>query len=67
MISNFCRMALNELSNYKHSDKEDLLLQHINSRLVKSFNTYEEELDSSIDYLRRRNELNVMKKMNRIL
>ena len=67
MISKFCKQALKELSNYKNPDKEDLLLQHINERLTKSFDTYQEELDSSIEYLQRRDELNVVKKMNRLL
>ena len=67
MISRFCKHALTELSKHKNYDKEDLLLQHINERLTKSFDTYQKELDTSIDYLQRRNELNVMKKMNKLL
>ncbi len=66
MISKFCRMALRELSMHKHTDKEDLLLQHINARLTKSFDTYQEEVDSSIAYLKRRNELSVVRRMNKI-
>lgn len=66
MISNFCRMALKELSQHKNTDREDLLLQHINARLTKSFDTYQEEIDTSIEYLKRRNELSVVRKMNRL-
>lgn len=66
MISKFCRMALRELSTHKNTDKEDLLLQHINARLTKSFDTYQEEVDSSIAYLKRRNELSVVRRMNKI-
>lgn len=66
MISKFCRMALRELSMHKNTDKEDLLLQHINTRLTKSFDTYQEEVDSSIAYLKRRNELSVVRRMNKI-
>lgn len=66
MISKFCRMALRELSMHKNTDKEDLLLQHINARLTKSFDTYQEEVDSSIAYLKRRNELSVVRRMNKI-
>lgn len=67
MISRFCKTALKELDKHKNSNKEHLLLQHIDERLTKSFNTYQEELDSSVDYLQRRNELNVVKKLNRLL
>ena len=66
MISNFCRTALNELSQHKNTDREDLLLQHINARLTKSFDTYQKEIDTSIEYLERRNELSVVRKMNRL-
>lgn len=66
MISRFCKMALKELAQYKNTDREDLLLQHINARLTKSFDTYQEEIDTSIAYLKRRNELNVVRKMNRL-
>lgn len=66
MISRFCKMALIELALHKNTDREDLLLQHINARLTKSFDTYQEELDTSIEYLKRRNELNVVRKMNRL-
>ena len=66
MISNFCRTALKELSQHKNTDREDLLLQHINARLTKSFDTYQKEIDTSIEYLKRRNELSVVRKMNRL-
>ena len=66
MISNFCMMALRELSNHKNTDREDLLLQHINDRLTKSFDTYQQEMDTSIEYLKRRNALSVVRKMNRL-
>ena len=66
MISDFCRMALKELSQHKNNDREEILLQHINSRLTKSFDTYQKEIDTSIEYLKRKNELNVIRKMNRL-
>lgn len=66
MISSFCKIALKELDKHKNSDKEELFLQHINARLTKSFDTYQEELDRSIEYLKRRNELNVLRKLNRL-
>ena len=66
MIYRFCENALSELDKHKNTDKEDLLLQHINERLTKSFDTYQKEMDLSIEYLKRRNELNVVRKLNRL-
>lgn len=66
MIESFCERALDELSKYKHTDKEELFLQHVNNRLNKSFESYQAELQQGLDYLKRRNELNVMRKLNRL-
>ena len=61
-----CKHMLAELSKYKHTDKEALFLQHVSTRLNDSFNSYQEELDQGIAYLKRRNELNVVRKLNRL-
>lgn len=66
MIKNFCEKTLTELSRYHGNDKEELFLNYLNERLDKSFESYVEELDSSLAYLKRRNELNVARKMNRL-
>lgn len=66
MIESFCERALDELRKYKHTDKEELFLQHVNTRLNKSFESYQAELQQGLDYLKRRNELNVMRKLNRL-
>lgn len=67
MIEAFCERALADLAKHKNNDKEDLMLQFINERLDKSFNSYHEELQQSLDYLKRRNELNVLRRMNKLL
>ena len=54
---------LYQLEKHKGTDREELLLVYVNERLNKSFNTYQEELDSGLDYLKRRNEVNVMKRL----
>lgn len=66
MIRDFCNRMLNDLSKHKNTDKEDLLLQYVNERLNKSFDTYQKELDQGLEYLKRRNELNVVRKLNRL-
>lgn len=66
MIEQFCEQALEDLSKHKNTNKEDLFLQYVNERLNKSFESYQEELQQSIEYLQRRNELNVIRKLNRM-
>ncbi len=66
MIREFCENALKELSNYKSGDRESIMLERINERLDKSFSTYQEELNQGIEYLKRRNDLNVARKMRRL-
>ena len=55
---------LNDLSLHKGTSKDDLLYKYIRKRLNKSYNTYLSELDSSAEYLGRRTDKNVLKKMN---
>ena len=67
MIEAFCERALADLAKHKNTDTEDLMLHFINERLDKSFNSYQEELQRGLDYLKRRNELNVLRRMNKLL
>lgn len=55
---------LNDLSHHKGTSKDDLLYKYIRERLNKSYNTYLSELDISAEYLGRRTDKNVLKKMN---
>ena len=67
MIKTFSERALIDLAKYKNKDKEELMLQFVNERLNKSFDSYQKELQQGIDYLKRRNELNVLRRMNKLL
>ena len=67
MIEAFCERALADLAKLKNNDKEDLMLKCINERLDTSFNSYQEELQQGLDYLKRRDELNVLRRMNKLL
>lgn len=55
---------LSDISLYKCNSKEDLLYKYVRERLDKSYHTYLTELDSGAEYLGRRVEKNVLKKMN---
>ena len=56
---------INDLQSYKRN-KEDLLLHYVNERLDTSLTNYYKELDNSLEYLSRRNELKLLKKLNRL-
>lgn len=55
---------LDELQCYKGS-RSDLLSQCIQRRLDDALKVYVDALDSSAQYLEQRNELTVLKKLNR--
>ena len=55
---------IDELNNYKR-DKSSLLEMYIRARLDKSLKEYCNELQSSMEYLQTRNEINVARKLNK--
>jgi len=57
---------LNDLNKYKHTDKEELLCSYIQDRLNASINTYYNELSHSLDYLYNKDDLRLIRKMNRL-
>ena len=61
----FCEHALSILEEHKGRTKDKILFDAIEDRLDKSFETYNHELEQSLGYLKRRNELNVMRRMNK--
>lgn len=66
MFDKLCKHMINELQQYKNKDKNELFFNSVGTRLNKSFMTYEEELTLSEEYLGRRQELRVMKRMNKL-
>lgn len=56
---------LNTLSMYKRN-KEDLMTMYVSERLTKSFNTYDKELQQSIEFLTRKNEKSLLKRIKKI-
>lgn len=66
MIYSFCRKSLKEIEMYKGRSREDILMARVAERLDKSFETYQKELSDSTEYLLRRKEINVLRKLNKL-
>ena len=64
-MQNILNNMLKDLSKYKR-DKKDLLEMYINDRLSKSLETYYSELSNSLTYLVKKNELRVLKNMDKL-
>ena len=65
MNEKMLRHMLEILSNYK-KDKKYLLEKYINDRLTKSLETYYSELSSSLEYLISKDDLRVLKNLNKV-
>ena len=65
-LKSLCRRMLMDLSTRNQLSKDDLFLKYVHQRLDKSFTTYQQEMDRVYNYLQYRNELNLLKKMNKI-
>lgn len=57
---------LNSLSKYNNSNKENLMRTYIESRLFESFNVYQKELENSIQFLSRKHEKSVIKRISKL-
>ena len=55
---------LSELSQYKR-DKEYLMQYYVSKRLDKSFDSYNKELQQSVDFLTKKHEKSLIKRMNK--
>lgn len=53
-----------DLSNYKNS-KKDLQEYYINNRLLESTNSYVEQINNSLKYLKNKDCLDIIKRLNR--
>ena len=56
---------LSILAEYKR-DKKDLMPMYISERLNRSFNQYDKELQQSIEFLTRKHEKSLLKRMNKL-
>lgn len=62
-IENFCIINLQILSQYKNApDIYDI----VETRLNQSFQAYNDQLEKGLRYLRRRDELKLLKKLNKM-
>ena len=64
MLSEILENMLYDLSCHKR-DRNYVLTQSISERLNKSLQTYYKELNNSVSYLSSKDEMKVLKKMNR--
>ena len=53
---------LDTVAEYKH-DKNTLMEKYVSERLNKSFNQYDKELQQSIEFLTRKHEKSLIKRM----
>ena len=56
---------LETLAEYKH-DKSTLMEKYVSERLTKSFNLYDKELQQSIEFLTRKHEKSLIKRMKKL-
>lgn len=56
---------LETLAEYKH-DKCTLMEKYVSERLTKSFNLYDKELQQSIEFLTRKHEKSLIKRMKKL-
>lgn len=56
---------LQELQEYKR-DKSVLMPKYVEERLNKSFQTYDKELQQSIQFLTRKHEKSIIKRMKKL-
>lgn len=49
--------------NERHRTRQEIMKEAINIRLMKSLQTYEEELSLGVEYVTQKSELNVLKKL----
>lgn len=57
-------LMLSELQQYKR-DKNTLMTLYVSERLDKSFNQYDKELQQSIQFLTRKHEKSLIKRMKK--
>ena len=57
---------INEIHEIPQKTMMDLWKDCITERLDESYNVYQHELDNSLQYLKQRNEITVLKKLNRM-
>ena len=57
---------LKDLQSHKGHTREELMLQNVSSRLNQSFEVYNKEIEQSMKYLAKKNELRMIRKLNKL-
>lgn len=60
-----CNRILAELSKHKGVDKETVFINCVKDRMDKCLDTYREEMETAYRYLTERNEIKMMRRLNR--
>lgn len=66
MTSNMLLRMLSDLQCHKGHSREELMATMVNDRLNKSFESYNKELEQSLTYLAKKNELRMIRKLNKL-
>lgn len=64
-MKNILFVMLSDLQQYKR-DKSELMPQYIVERLDKSFNQYDKQLQQSLQFLTRKHEKSLIKRMKKL-
>lgn len=64
-MKNILLVMLSDLQQYKR-DKSELMPQYIVERLDKSFNQYDKQLQQSLQFLTRKHEKSLIKRMKKL-
>jgi len=60
-----CREILAELSKHKDSDRDTVFIDCVKDRMGKCLDTYREEMETAYRYLTEKNEMRMMRRLNR--
>lgn len=64
-MKNTLYSMLNDLQKYKR-DKQTLMPEYVATRLDKSFNQYDKELQQSLQFLTRKHEKSLIKRLKKL-
>ena len=64
MITRNIQSLLEDLCNY-HRNREDIIYEAVSKRLDKSLQSYNDELEDSLKYLKNRKPDRLMRKLNK--
>lgn len=64
-MTTLIKEIISELSEY-HNDKTTLMKRYVIERLDKSFNEYNKELNQAVEFLSKKHEKSIIKRMKKL-